>query len=121
MKERLEVLFVDCEEEDLSSRTGAQFYLGKRTGKIEHEEIGKCAGIEISQDANNADQKVKSFPKVHKTYKLLREAYFSDYLSPSFYSHSYLKFFDFHLPENESLAQKLIEIAQFSIAWMLFL
>ena len=27
--------------------------------KIEHELIGTCAGIEMSQDADNADQKVK--------------------------------------------------------------
>ena len=32
LKERQDVLFVDCEEEDLSSRTGAQFYLGKYRG-----------------------------------------------------------------------------------------
>ena len=43
-----------------------QFYLGKRTNKIEHEGIGACARIEISQDADNADQKVKCFLKVHK-------------------------------------------------------
>ena len=39
--------------------------------KIEHERIGTCARIEISQDANNADQKVKWVLKVHKIYKLL--------------------------------------------------
>ena len=47
LKERLDVWFVDCEEEDLSSRTRAQFYLGKRIDKIEFEEIGTCAGFEI--------------------------------------------------------------------------
>ena len=60
--------FVDCKEEDLSSRAVVQFYTGgKRIDKIEHEEIGTCAGIETSQDADNADQKVKWSPKVHKT------------------------------------------------------
>ena len=39
--------------------------------KIEHERIGTCARIEIIQDADNADQKVKWFRKVHKTYRLL--------------------------------------------------
>ena len=53
----------------VSYRTGAQFCLGKRTDKIEHEEIGARAGIEISQD--NADQNVNWLLKVHKTYKLL--------------------------------------------------
>ena len=36
--------------------------------KIEHEGTGTCARIEISQDADNADQKVI---EVHKTYKTL--------------------------------------------------
>ena len=48
----------------------------KRTDKIKHEEMGTCARIAISQDADNADQKVKSFLKVNKRYKLLWEAYF---------------------------------------------
>ena len=43
--------FADCEEEELSSRTGGggggQFYLGKRTNKVEHVGIGTCARIEI--------------------------------------------------------------------------
>ena len=72
LKERLDVWLVDCEEEDLSSKTGGgegEFYLGKRINKIEHEEIGACARIEISQDADNADQIVKWFLNVHKTYK----------------------------------------------------
>ena len=44
--------------------------------KIEHEGMGTCARIDISQDADNTDQKVKWFLKIHKTYKLLWEAYF---------------------------------------------
>ena len=44
--------------------------------KIEYEEIGTCAGIEISQDADDAEQKVKYFPKVHKTHKLLWDTYY---------------------------------------------
>ena len=39
--------------------------------KIEHEEIGTCARIEISQDADNTDQNVEWFLKVHKMHKLL--------------------------------------------------
>ena len=53
-----------------------QLYLRKLIDENEHELISTCAGIEISQDADNVDQKVKWFPKVHKTYKLLWEAYF---------------------------------------------
>ena len=53
MKERLNVWFVDCEEEDLSTRTGGEFYLGKCMKEIEHEGISTCAG------ADNADQKIK--------------------------------------------------------------
>ena len=44
--------------------------------KVEYEVIGTCARVEISQGADNADQKVKWFLKVHKTYKLLWEAHF---------------------------------------------
>ena len=36
--------------------------------KIEYERIGTCARIEISQDEDDPDQKVKWFLKVHKTY-----------------------------------------------------
>ena len=41
-------------------------YLGKHTDKVEHGEIGTCARIEISQDADNADQKVKWSLQVDK-------------------------------------------------------
>ena len=41
--------------------SGSQFYTGKRADKIEHEEIGTCAGIETIQDAEKANQKVKRF------------------------------------------------------------
>ena len=44
--------------------------------KIEHEGIGTCATDDINQNADNKDQKAKWFLKVHKTYKLLWEAYF---------------------------------------------
>ena len=37
--------------------------------------MGTCAKIEISQDADEAEQKVKWFLKVHKTYKRLWKAY----------------------------------------------
>ena len=36
--------------------------------KIEHEEIGICARTERSKDADNAEQKLKWFLKVQKTY-----------------------------------------------------
>ena len=70
--------------------------------KIEHE--GICTGgiIEISQDADNADQKVKWFLKVHKTYKLFREAYFQFSFSQVFIQFTFYKYFDFHPQENES-------------------
>ena len=45
------------------------------------------ARIEIHQDVDNADQKVKRFLKVHKTYKLLWEV-----------SRSYLKNFSILTP-----------------------
>ena len=99
MKERQDVWFVDCKEENLSSRTRLQFYLGKLTDKIEHEEVGTCAGIEISQDKDNADQKVKWFLKVHETYKLLWEAYFRLSFSHKFiFPFTFCKFFNFPLP-----------------------
>ena len=52
--------------------------------KIEHEGMAACARIKISQDADTADQKVKWFLKVHKTYKLLWEAYFHSSFSQVF-------------------------------------
>ena len=55
-----------CQGEVLCFRTGVQFYLGKRIDNIELEETGTCARIDISQNAVNADQKVKWFLKVHK-------------------------------------------------------
>ena len=68
---------------------GGEFYLGKRMNKFEHEGMGTCARIEISEDADNANQKVKWFLKVHKTYKLLWTAFFNYLFSPSFYSRSH--------------------------------
>ena len=60
-----------CQMTDSVIQNWGKFYLEKRTDKIEDEEIGTCARIEICQDADNADQKVKWFLKVHQTYKLL--------------------------------------------------
>ena len=57
--------------------------------KIEHKGIGTYARTEISQEADNADQKVNWFLKVHKTYRLLCEAYFQCSFFPSFYSGSH--------------------------------
>ena len=40
--------------------------------KIEYKDIGtSCAETKTSQGVDNANQKVKWFPKVHKPYKLL--------------------------------------------------
>ena len=77
----------------------------KRTDNIEHEGIGTCARIEISLDADNANQKVKWFLKVHKTYKLLWEAYFNYLFSQVFIQVHILQIFYFHPSpplENES-------------------
>ena len=87
--------FVDCEETDLSSRTGGQVSIGKRTDKVEHKGIGTCARIEMSKDADTAEQKVKWFLKVHKIYKLLWEAYFQ---FSFLFTFTFYKFFDFHPP-----------------------
>ena len=73
---------------ELGGGGGGQFYLGKRIDKIEHKEIDTCARIEIIHDADNADEKVKWLLKVHKSYKLLWEAYFQLSVFPSFYSRS---------------------------------
>ena len=49
---------------------GGQFYLEneKRMNKIKHEGIGICPRIEISEDADNADRKVKWNTHVVSTY-----------------------------------------------------
>ena len=46
--------------------------------------MGTYARIEISQDTDNADLKVKKSLKVRKTYKLLWETYFNYLLSQAF-------------------------------------
>ena len=89
--------------------------------KIEDEEIGTCARVEISQDANNTDQKVKWSLKVHKTYKLCGKHFFQFSFFSSFYSGSFLQIFPFLLPENERYNHKLIKIIHFSIASKIFL
>ena len=82
-----------------------------RERSIEHEGTGTCAGIEITQDADNADQKVRRFPKAQKTYKLLWKAHFCLSFLITF---TFAKLFDFHTPpplpqtENEMFAQKLL-------------
>ena len=70
--------------------------------RIEHEGIGSCARTEISQDADNTDQKVKWILKVDKTYKLLWEAYFKFSFPKFLFRFAFYKFFDFHPPGNES-------------------
>ena len=66
--------------------------------KIEHEKMGNYARIEINQNVDNADQKVKWFLKVHKTYKLLWQAYFQFSFFPSFYSGSHFTNFSIFTP-----------------------
>ena len=68
--------------------------------KIEHEGMGTCARIEISQDAHTADQKIQWFLKLHRTYKLLWEAYFQLSFFPSFYSGSHLQISRFSPPKS---------------------
>ena len=64
--ERLDMCFVNCEGEDLFCTTWAQLYLQKRKGKNEHEKIALVLNWNtVSQDADNADQKVKWFLEVH--------------------------------------------------------
>ena len=71
--------------------------------KIEYEGIGICARVEITQGADNADQKQKWFLKVHKIYKLLWEAYLQFSFFPSFYSGShFINSSIFNPPENDS-------------------
>ena len=77
---------------------GGGFYLGKRIDKIEHEGMGTCARVEICQDTDNADHKVKWSLKVHKTYKFLWEAYFQLSFSPSFGSGSHFTNFSIFTP-----------------------
>ena len=68
----------------LSSRTAVQFYLGNRIDKLNMKRWVHVQETETSQDANNADQKVKWFLKVHKTYRLLWEACFNFLFSQVF-------------------------------------
>ena len=65
---------------DCLPELGRNFTLKIGIDKSEHEGIGTCATTEISQDADNADKKVKWFVKVHKTYRLLWKAYFQLFL-----------------------------------------
>ena len=53
-------------------------------------------------DADNADQRVKWFLKVYKTYKLLCEAYYQFSFFPKFsFRPTFYEFFHFHSLENE--------------------
>ena len=66
--------------------------------KIEYEGIGTCARIEVSQNADKADQKVKWFLKVHKTYKLFVGSIFPIFFFQSFYSGSHFTNFSIFTP-----------------------
>ena len=81
---------------------GGQLYLGKRINKIEHEGMGTCGRIEVSQEAENADQKVKWFLKVHKNRNFCGKHVFSYLFSNFIFRFTFKKFVDFHPPENES-------------------
>ena len=91
---------------------------GKTHIQIEHEGLGTCARIAISQDANNADQKIKWFLKVYKACKLLWKAYFQlSFFLKLLFRFIFYKFFDFHPSENESQTQKLIKQLFFPTLW----
>ena len=81
-----------------SSRTGVQFYLGKRLDKIEHVEIGTCARTEISQDADNKDQKLKWFLKVHNTKQTFVESIFLIIFLPKLFLGSHIGNFSILTP-----------------------
>ena len=66
--------------------------------EIVHKGISSCARIEIRKDADNADQKVKWFLKVHKTYKHLWEAYLQFPCSQVFIQVHILQNFRFSSP-----------------------
>ena len=70
--------------------------------KIEHEGMGTCARTEIGQDADDANQKIKWFLKVHKTCKIFAKHIFNFLSSKFLFRFTFYKFFDFCLPENES-------------------
>ena len=90
--------------------------------KIGHKAMGTCAIIEISQYADNEDQKVKSFLKVHKTYKLLWEARFQLSFFPSFYSGSHFTNLSIFIPLKIKFKQrKIINIIIFFYTSRIFL
>ena len=84
--------------------------------KIEHEGIGTSARLK----SDKVDQKVKWFLKVLKHTNFCGK-HIHNILFPQVLFIQFYKFFDFHLPENESESQKLINITHFTIASMLFL
>ena len=81
-----------------SSRAGGEFYLGKRTDKIEHEGMGICARIEISQYTDNADQKVKRFLKLQKHTNFCERNIFNYLFSQVFTQVHILQTFRFSPP-----------------------
>ena len=79
--------------------------------KIEHLGMGTCARIKVSQDSDKAEQKVKWFLKVHKTYKRLWQAYFNFF--PKFlFRFTFYKIFHFHPPENEKQSSDILQHSQ---------
>ena len=66
--------------------------------------MSNCARIEKSQDADNADQKLKWFLKVHENITLVI------FLPKLLLAVTIYKFFHFYRSENVSYKQKLIKI-----------
>ena len=56
--------------------------------------MGTNASIEIGQDADNADQKVKWFMKVHKTYRLCGKHIYNHLFSKFLFRFTSCIFFD---------------------------
>ena len=65
---------------------------------MEHEGIGNCVRTEISQDAGSADQNVKWFLKVHKTYKFVGIMFLIFFFPKLLFRFTFYQFFDFHPP-----------------------
>ena len=67
--------------------------------KIEHEGMRICARIDKSQDADNTDQKVKWFLKVHRNIQTFVGSIFLILFFPKFlFTFTCYKFFDFQPP-----------------------
>ena len=74
-----------------------EFYLGKRMNKIEYEGISTCARNEVSQDADDADQKSKIVSGSSENIQPFVGSIFSIFFFPKFlFRFIFYKCFDFH-------------------------